>query len=69
FVNLHKDVREFSPTTMYRDYPISRSEFHWESPNNTAIDSDTGQRFVQQRTNGCDILLFVRDRPDGDFGA
>lgn len=69
FVNLHKDIREFSPTTMYRDYPISRTEFHWESPNNTAIDSDMGQRYVQQRTNGCDILLFVRDRPDGDFGA
>ncbi len=69
FVNLHKDVREFSPTTMYRDYPVSRTEFHWESPNNTAIDSDMGQRFVQQRTNGCDVMLFVRDRPDGDFGA
>ncbi|WP_176455981.1 DUF3427 domain-containing protein [Gordonia sp. IITR100] len=69
FVNLHKDAREFSPTTMYRDYPISRTEFHWESPNSTAIDSDMGRRFVEQRTNGCDILLFVRDRPDGDFGA
>ncbi|MDL9948973.1 DUF3427 domain-containing protein [Gordonia sp. ABSL11-1] len=69
FVNLHKDVREFSPTTMYRDFPVSRTEFHWESPNNTAINSDTGRKFVEQRTNGCDILLFVRDRPDGDFGA
>lgn len=69
FVNLHKDEREFSPSTMYRDYPISRTEFHWESPNNTAIDSDMGRRFVQQHTNDCDVLLFVRDRPNGDFGA
>lgn len=69
FVNLHKDEREFSPTTMYRDYPISRTEFHWESPNNTALNSDMGRRFVEQRTNGCKILLFVRDRPEGDFGA
>ncbi len=69
FVNLHKDEREFSPSTMYRDYPISRDTFHWESPNNTAVDSPMGRRYVEQRNNGCEILLFVRDRPNGAFGA
>ena len=48
---------------------MSRTEFHWESPNNTAIESDVGQRFVEQPANGREILLFVRDRPQGDFGA
>ncbi|MFZ2238922.1 MAG: DUF3427 domain-containing protein [Gordonia amarae] len=69
FVNLHKDEGEFSPTTMYRDYPISRDLFHWESPNNTAADSDRGRRFLDQQTNGVDVLLFVRDRPNGLYGS
>ncbi|WP_279404836.1 DUF3427 domain-containing protein [Gordonia rubripertincta] len=69
FVTLHKNDREFSPTTMYRDYPISRDLFHWESPNNTAEDSEMGRRYIEQRSNGCNVLLFVRDRTDGDFGA
>ncbi len=72
FVNLHKDEREFSPSTMYRDYPpISRDTFHWESPpNKTAVDSPPmGRRCVEQRGNGCEVLLFVRDQPNGAFGA
>ncbi|WP_161925878.1 DUF3427 domain-containing protein [Gordonia crocea] len=69
FVNLHKDEGEFSPTTMYRDYPISRQLFHWESPNNTMAASDRGQRYLAQPVNGVDVLLFVRDRPNGDYGS
>lgn len=69
FVTLHKNDREFSPTTMYRDFPISRELFHWESPNNTAEDSEMGRRYIEQRTNGCEVLLFVREHTDGDFGA
>ncbi|MGW0040034.1 DUF3427 domain-containing protein [Gordonia sp. NPDC003376] len=69
FVNLHKSESQFSPTTMYRDYPISREMFHWESPNNTAADSEMGQRYLSQRSNGCTVLLFVRDHPDGQFGS
>ncbi|MUL81556.1 MULTISPECIES: DUF3427 domain-containing protein [unclassified Mycolicibacterium] len=69
FINLHKDAGQFSPTTMYRDYPISRELFQWESPNNTAADSDRGRRYIDQLTNGVDVLLFVRDRPDGLYGS
>lgn len=69
FVNLHKDAGQFSPTTMYRDYPISRDLFHWESPNSTTLDSDRGRRYLEQRTNDVDVLLFVRDRPDGQYGS
>ncbi|MFW0793305.1 DUF3427 domain-containing protein [Gordonia sp. CPCC 205515] len=69
FVTLHKEAGEFSPTTMYRDFPMSRELFHWESPNNTAQDSARGRRYLEQRENGCRILLFVRDRTDGPMGA
>lgn len=69
FVSLHKDEREFSPQTMYRDYPVSRSEFHWESPHNTRADSEQGRKYLEQRTNGHDVLLFVRDSTNGAFGA
>ena len=69
FVRLDKDERHFSPTTMYRDYPISRDLFHWESPNNTALDSTMGRRYVEQRENGATILLFVRDQANEARGA
>lgn len=69
FVNLHKEAGHFSPTTMYRDYPISRELFQWESPNDTAADSDRGRRYLEQLTNGVTVLLFVRDRPDGLYGS
>ena len=30
-VDLQKAERDYSPTTMYRDYAINRELFHWES--------------------------------------
>ena len=35
FVTLTKSEADYSPTTMYRDYPISPTLFHWESQNQT----------------------------------
>ncbi|MFG1784485.1 DUF3427 domain-containing protein [Rhodococcus oryzae] len=69
FVNLHKDEGQFSPTTMYRDFPISRELFHWESQNNTSTSSPAGKRYLHHRAQGTDILLFVRDRPHDEIGA
>jgi len=31
FVTLRKAERDYSPTTMYRDYAMSPELFHWES--------------------------------------
>ena len=36
FVTVHKDEGKFSPTTMYRDFPMSRDLFHWESQNSAS---------------------------------
>ena len=35
-INLRKSEKDFSPTTMYRDYAISPELFHWESQNATS---------------------------------
>lgn len=68
FVTLRKSERSFSPTTMYRDYAISRSLFHWESQNATHEGTPVGQRYVHHHARGSHVLLFVRDlehRPNG----
>jgi superfamily II DNA or RNA helicase/HKD family nuclease len=59
FVTVHKTEDHYSPTTMYRDYPISRELFHWESQSNTSQDSPVGRRYVDGASR---ILLFVRER-------
>ena len=43
-VNLRKSEATFSPSTMYRDFAISPSLFHWESQNATSTRSDAGDR-------------------------
>ena len=58
FVNLKKSEEDFSPTTMYRDYPISPTLFHWESQSVTSVASPTGQRYVNGTST---VLLFVRE--------
>ena len=60
FVTLQKSDRDYSPTTRYRDYAISDRLFHWESQSTTATASALGQRYVQHRADGTNIVLFVR---------
>jgi superfamily II DNA or RNA helicase/HKD family nuclease len=59
---LDKSVGGFSPTTRYRDYAISSELIHWESQSATAADSPTGQRYINQREDGTNIVLFARLR-------
>lgn len=61
FVTLRKSEKAFSPSTMYRDYALSRSLFHWESQNATYDESNTGQRYINHRDMGSDVVLFVRE--------
>lgn len=64
FVTLDKSGTGFSPTTRYRDYPISPREFHWESQSTTTLASPTGQRYSGARDPDWRFLLFVRERPE-----
>jgi hypothetical protein len=68
-VNLHKSEKDFSPSTMYRDYAISSNLFHWESQNTTTTASPTERRYLSHRESGSHVVLFVRNAPTNDLGA
>lgn len=59
-VTFHKDDGDFSPTTRYRDYPISRTLLHWESQSNTTQASSTGKNYLYFEERGYTILFFAR---------
>jgi hypothetical protein len=61
---LDKTSGQFSPTTRYRDYAISRDLIHWESQSVTRADSETGLRYQHHVQQGSTILLFARLRSD-----
>ena len=60
-ITLVKSEKDYSPTTLYEDYAISRSRFHWQSQSTTSADSPTGQRYIHHRETGNRIILFVRE--------
>jgi superfamily II DNA or RNA helicase/HKD family nuclease len=64
FVTLKKSEADYSPTTMYRDYPISPTLFHWESQNATSIASPTGQRYLNGTST---VLIFCRIEARGEY--
>ena len=61
FVTLNKADKDYSPTTMYNDYSINDTLFHWQSQSTTSESSPTGQRYIHHRQKGSKILLFVRE--------
>ena len=68
-ITLKKSHAQFSPTTMYDDYAVSRDLFHWESQNSTAEASPTGQRYIHHTEHGSHVVLFVRERHESDLGT
>lgn len=60
-ITFQKTEREFSPTTMYADYPVSRELLHWESPANTAQMSEAGQNLTNHTQRGYTVLIFARE--------
>ena len=69
FVDLHKAERDYSPTTMYRDYAINRELFHWESQSRQTPGQPTVQRYIDHQDRGTRILLFVRERKTFELGT
>lgn len=61
FVTLNKSDKDYSPTTMYNDYSINESLFHWQSQSTTAENSPTGQRYIHHQERDSKVLLFVRE--------
>ncbi|MEW1959561.1 DUF3427 domain-containing protein [Kineococcus sp. NPDC059986] len=68
-ITLAKSEADYSPSTMYRDYPLTPQLFHWESQSRTTVASVTGQRYLNHRAMGTHVLLFARQRKQGDLGA
>ena len=68
-VTLNKSDEDYSPTTRYQDYPISSTLFHWESQSGTATASPTGQRYVNHRVRGSDVVIFVRENKVDERGV
>ena len=66
---VRKSEKDYSPTTMYRDFPISPELVHWESQSTTSVQSPTGQRYLHHRERGGHILLFGRLREKDELGT
>jgi hypothetical protein len=69
FIDLHKAERDYSPTTMYRDYAINRELFHWESQSRQTPRQPGVQRYINHAQRGTRVLLFVRDRKTFELGT
>lgn len=61
-VTLNKSEKDYSPTTMYNDYSVNDTLFHWQSQNSTSPDSSTGLRYINHSTLNNKILLFTREQ-------
>ncbi len=63
FVTLEKSEKHYSPTTLYNDFAISPTRFHWETQSNCHVGTDTGRRYIRATPTSAEhVLLFVRAR-------
>ena len=68
FITLNKSDKDYSPTTMYKDYSINETLFHWQSQSTTNADGKVGQRYINHRKTGSKVLLFVREFKNDPYG-
>ncbi len=69
FVTLNKSDKDYSPTTMYKDYSISETLFHWQSQSTTGEESPTGKRYINHKEKGeQNLLLCVREAKKDKWG-
>ncbi|MGF1563762.1 MAG: DUF3427 domain-containing protein [Flavobacteriales bacterium] len=68
FINLVKSEENFSPTTMYDDYAINETLFHWQSQNSAGPDTPKGLSYIHHKELKKRICLFIRERNKDEFG-
>lgn len=68
FITLNKSDKDYSPTTMYQDYSINETLFHWQSQSTTNAEGKVGQRYINHHKNGSKVLLFVREFKNDVYG-
>ena len=59
-ITFRKVEKDFSPTTLYKDYPISPTQLHWQTQSATTQTSATGQNYIHHAARGYTILFFAR---------
>ena len=70
FVTLDKSEKDYSETTLYNDYSISETLFHWQSQSTTSDTSKTGKRYINGHHFGNQVILFVREsKKDAETGV
>ncbi len=65
-VTFQKTAKEFSPSTMYQDYPISRELVHCETQGPISQASPTGENLIHHQERAYTMLIFVRSRKTVD---
>ncbi|UJR85256.1 DUF3427 domain-containing protein [Sandaracinus amylolyticus] len=69
FITLEKSEKHYTPTTLYDDYPISPTRFHWESQSTCHESAPAGKRYIAAKRGAANqVLLFVRERQTGERG-
>lgn len=68
FVTLNKNEKQFSATTMYHDYAISPTLFHWQTQNSAKPESGKGLNYIKQKENNKTFILFVREQAKDENG-
>ncbi|GGK13422.1 type III restriction-modification system restriction subunit Res [Yeosuana aromativorans] len=68
FINLIKSEENFSPTTMYDDYAINETLFHWQSQNSAGPETPKGISYINHEQDNKKILLFVREKNKDEYG-
>lgn len=61
FVTLNKSEKDYSPSTLYEDYAVNETLFHWQSQSTTSSESTTGMRYRQHRERKSEVIFFVRE--------
>jgi len=61
-ITFQKTEKEFSPTTMYQDYPISRELLHWETQSQTSQAQESGKNMIHHKERGYTMLFFARSQ-------
>jgi len=68
FITLKKSEKEYSPSTLYDDYAINEYLFHWQSQNATSPESPKGLSYINHEELEKQILLFVREQNEDEYG-
>lgn len=67
FITLNKSEEDYSPTTMYDDYAINETLFHWQSQNSASPETTKGKSYIEHKEKGKRIMLFVREKDKDEF--